>query len=75
MKRPHELVRYKHLHRYFPLERTAFKETIQQLTAKGLLKKVRLRPGGRAVGYTLNSIADCQAALGLEPLDDGGENG
>lgn len=65
MKRPRKLVRPNELEPYFPLKRTARKNLVKQLTEQGVLKKVILRPGGRAVAYTEDSVIKAQTLMGL----------
>lgn len=74
MAKPHELVRRRDLHRYFPYRDTQLDLLVEELLDRGLLKKVKLRASGRAIAFTLDSIADCQAEMGLEP-DDGDDPG
>lgn len=71
MKRAHRLYRRSELNRFFPYERTVREQVIRDFLKRGLLKKVVLRPGGRAVAYTEQSIIACQREMGLEPIDDG----
>lgn len=66
-KRPVELVRRRDLGRFFPYRDTQLDLIVKELVERGLLKKVKLRAGGRAVAFTLDSIADCQAEMGIEP--------
>jgi hypothetical protein len=70
MSKPHVIVRLKDLRKFIPYEKTQLDELIR----KGLLKTVKLSPGGRAVGITMASIVVYQKqCMGLDPLpDDGG---
>jgi hypothetical protein len=70
MPRPHEIVRRKDLYSFIPYGKTQLDELIQ----RGLLKTVKLSPGGRAVGITMTSIVDYQRDyMGLEPIPDGAD--
>jgi hypothetical protein len=71
MAKPHVIVRLKDLSKFIPYEKTQRDELIR----KGLLKTVKLSPGGRAVGITMASIVAYQKqCMGLDPLpDDGGD--
>jgi hypothetical protein len=67
MPRPHEIVRRKDLYSFIPYGKTQLDELIH----RGLLKTVKLSPGGRAVGITMTSIVAYQRDhMGLEPVED-----
>lgn len=64
--KPRKLVRPNGMDAYIPYKKTQRKKLIKELLAKGLLVKVKLRPDGRAVAYTEDSIVRCQALMGLK---------
>ena len=67
MAKPHRMIRRKQLGEFIPLGETELK----LLISKRLLKPVRLKPGSRAIGFTLASVAEYQRThMGLEPLAD-----
>ena len=65
--KPHQMVRRKRLGEFIPLGETE----LDLLIRKGLLKAVKLKPGGRSIGFTMETIAAYQQEhMGLTPLPD-----
>lgn len=61
------MVRRKQLGEFIPFGETE----LDLMILKGVLKAVRLKPGSRAIGFTMESIAAYQKDhMGLEPLVD-----